>query len=592
MREKEKRTWYHTLEEFSEELNMLLEKAMPDIRDHLNTFILEPICDSERENLNINITFGKKKNKKNSKKSLLLSNEYINESTLKKMLDNDDIYTNLSNNIGEFLEKLEQARDIEKLKNLIEEHYKNPKELLSIAHETFFSIYQSFNEISDLAKLQRQGMNKEQLKQTYINETIAKERKILIGYFTTSYEFENFNYYEVVEQIQKYKICILLKKIKPLFQTLLEQFYDEKQMFLFSQIALVDEQNVIFGVSINETYCQNHWEVFSQDNAYLPDDFKSFILQIINITLEKWSENIQHELDNTTSKYIMNYSATLQLAVRDITEGRGLPSYLYFNLLSSMPYESSSCCGQIAFLTKNQDINGLKIIKFDRQILFSHDNMRYIRKLLEISDGKYYLVCSDKNIIGIAEIMDTKKLHILKFDGFMKWTLEYNDTQLVSYDKECIFYKTDTFKKQIENMSQSTKLQDLIRVLCEQKHGTMVIVFKDTSAAQSETERLSSCQRGIQLEIPYDLSTDNKVALRLSSIDGALIIDEKCMCYGIGMIVDGEASVKGNQSRGSRYNSAKNYVYSMADKGYRCVGCVISEDGTLDIINKVINLQN
>ncbi|WP_024833174.1 hypothetical protein [Ruminiclostridium josui] len=595
MREKEKRTWYHTLEEFSEELDMLLEKAMPDIREHLNTFILEPICDSQRENLNINITFGNKKSKNNSKELLLLSDEYINEFTLKRMLENDDINTNLSKNIQEFLEKLEQARDIEKLKNLIEEQYKNPKELLSIVHETFFSIYQSFSEISDFAKLQRQGMNKEQLKQTYIDETIAKERKILISYFTTGYEFENFNYYEVVEQIQNQKICILLKKIKPLFQTLLEQFYDEKQMFLFSKIALVDEQVVILGVSINESYCQNHREVFSQDNAYLPDDYESFILQIVNITLEKWIENIQHELDNTTSKYIMNYSATLQLAARDITEGRGLPSYLYFNLLSSMPYESSSCCGQIAFLTKNQDIqdiNGLKIIEFHRKILFSHDNMRYIRKLLEISGGKYYLVCSDKDIIGIAEIIDTKKLHILKFDGFMKWTLEYNDTQLVSYDKECIFYKTDTFKKQIKNMSQSTKLQDLIRVLCEQKHGTMVIVFKDTRVAQSETERLSSCQRGIQLEIPYDLSTDNKVALRLSSIDGALIIDEKCMCYGIGMIVDGEASVKGNPSRGSRYNSAKNYVYSMAVKGYSCVGCVISEDGTLDIINKVMDLQN
>ena len=47
---------------------MLLEIAMPNIRGHLDTFIIELICDSTREKLDINVIFQKVKNIKKRKK--------------------------------------------------------------------------------------------------------------------------------------------------------------------------------------------------------------------------------------------------------------------------------------------------------------------------------------------------------------------------------------------------------------------------------------------------------------------------------------------------------------------------------------------
>lgn len=565
------------LNKYSSEIELLLEKALPSISGHFNTFIIKAICNSTREKLDLTI-FQKDKHKSNIKSTTLISDVYFDEPTIKNLLNSIDSFKERK---MEFNEKLEQARDIEKLKKAAIKGA--PAYLLSGAHETFFSIYQSTNELYYFKELKDSGMSREELKQIYINNTIAKERNAFIAYFTTGYDIDYSQYEGIVEdRIQSFSINININKIKPLLQILLKQFYTRKQVFLFSEAVEVDGDNIILGISIDETFYNTHRDVFHQENDYLPDSYMSFILQIINVTLEKWITNLQHNLFYTTSEYIMNNNATLQLAARDVTEGRGLPSYSYFNLLSSMSYESSPCYGKIAFL--QEKTNYLSSIRFDSPIQFSDDNMRYIRKLLEIAIGEYYLLCLQDNIIGIAKIRDHEKMHIIKFDGFMKWTLEYNKTQLVSYNKEQFFFNIDTYKRQIENIVQSNKVKSLLRKLCEQRHGTMIIVFKSTYDAQKETKRLSSFQRGIQLKFPYDLSTDNEVALMLSSIDGALIIDEKCMCYGIGMIVDGKACTRGNPSRGSRYNSANNYVESMINEKHYCTGYVISEDGTLDII--------
>ena len=68
----------------------------------------------------------------------------------------------------------------------------------------------------------------------------------------------------------------------------------------------------------------------------------------------------------------------------------------------------------------------------------------------------------------------------------------------------------------------------------------------------------------------------------VTSIDGAVLLDLECTCYGVGVILDGEAKSKGNLSRGARYNSALTFLDGK--KGYMAV--VVSEDRTIDIIVK------
>lgn len=345
-------------------------------------------------------------------------------------------------------------------------------------------------------------------------------------------------------------------------------------------------------IAIDDQLYRENIEIGSFTNPYLsPDDYNSFIAQVIEIELAKWKEKFELNVHSfATIDYIMSENAILQLAARDITEGRGLPSHLLFNVLSSMPYEGSPCFGQIAFVLKNSDIdiNKINTIEFAEAIDFSDDNLRYIRKLLEITGEGFYLLSVDNLITGICEISNTKDMHILKFNGSMSWTLYYGDKQMVTYEKERLFYKTNSNKAKLKEKKFSPKLEELILKLCEQKHGTAIIIFDKPISAENETERLAAFNRGIKLSHPYDLSDNKDHALNFSTIDGAIIIDKMCICYGIGMILDGEASIRGDRSRGARFNSIRNYTNGWMKKTTDiekdgCIGVVISEDGMVDI---------
>lgn len=71
----------------------------------------------------------------------------------------------------------------------------------------------------------------------------------------------------------------------------------------------------------------------------------------------------------------------------------------------------------------------------------------------------------------------------------------------------------------------------------------------------------------------------------MTSIDGAILLDLQCNCWGIGIILDGNAIVYGNNSRGARYNSVHNYVANKKTDGKICIGIIISEDGMVNIVS-------
>ena len=106
----------------------------------------------------------------------------------------------------------------------------------------------------------------------------------------------------------------------------------------------------------------------------------------------------------------------------------------------------------------------------------------------------------------------------------------------------------------------------------EQKHGALLIVSDD---AKIEAEILcNKFGRGTLIN-EVDFSKERNLALLdgIAAVDGAVLVDFSGICYGFGVILDGDAKVKGDVSRGARYNSARNYV---AGKN-RCA-VVVSED--------------
>ena len=69
----------------------------------------------------------------------------------------------------------------------------------------------------------------------------------------------------------------------------------------------------------------------------------------------------------------------------------------------------------------------------------------------------------------------------------------------------------------------------------------------------------------------------------MTAIDGAVLLGPDGVCHAIGVILDGLAGDRGDPERGARFNSAVRYVDSRQEV---CLAIVVSEDKTLDVIEK------
>ena len=73
----------------------------------------------------------------------------------------------------------------------------------------------------------------------------------------------------------------------------------------------------------------------------------------------------------------------------------------------------------------------------------------------------------------------------------------------------------------------------------------------------------------------------DEMVRRVTSIDGAVLLDDEGRCHAVGVILDGRATPDGRPSRGSRYNSALRYVTGAEGP---TLAVVISEDGRVDLL--------
>lgn len=71
--------------------------------------------------------------------------------------------------------------------------------------------------------------------------------------------------------------------------------------------------------------------------------------------------------------------------------------------------------------------------------------------------------------------------------------------------------------------------------------------------------RLCGYERGIGIK-QINLFNNLDLIDNITCIDGAIIMDQNCICCGIGMILYGKAIIPRNPARGARYNSAVNYA--------------------------------
>lgn len=226
-------------------------------------------------------------------------------------------------------------------------------------------------------------------------------------------------------------------------------------------------------------------------------------------------------------------------------------------------------------------------IKFDSKIDFEIRNIRYIRKILEISNSQLpLLITYDNKIIGLTTCTMTYecKINIL---GALRWDLVWNNQKICF--KDGIFkipsskHSTIDFPKKLMISNESLgKMQCIIQQAAKQIHGTLIIVGHKRDIVM-EVKRLCKYNRGMEIS-PINLFENQEIIINLTAIDGAIMIDTDCICYAIGVILDGESVTKGTPSRGARYNSAINYIKSKNIKGQIYDAIIISEDRTIDVI--------
>ena len=261
-----------------------------------------------------------------------------------------------------------------------------------------------------------------------------------------------------------------------------------------------------------------------------------------------------------------------------------------FDKISVLRYEGSDAMGKI-LLAKQGHTN--IVFKLRLSKLIPLNDSRKVRKFLELSDPNSYVVSDGKHILGLGMVHGDynpkqKSLYLINFKGHYKWELLHDGNPLLSVchglpkirvegiDRNYFTAMVSQVFKDLDT-SKTDRLWDITLSATQQKAGTMLVI---SDHAKSEAKRLD----GQCFKVEPLVLTEEMVS-QITSIDGAVLLDQDCVCHAIGVILDGIVSGKqGDASRGARYNSAIRYSGTNHRRHLMLI-VIISEDGMIDLIS-------
>ena len=299
---------------------------------------------------------------------------------------------------------------------------------------------------------------------------------------------------------------------------------------------------------------------------------------------EKLSDTLGKNKDETILAAGKDFMYTPAFPGRNFEGLHGL--FQVVNTISSIKYEGEDCEGKILFCRKNHEDIKVEIL-FKSPV--SLNNSKGARKLLEMSSGENALLSDSANIYGLGKVLDSYKeskedIFVVRFKKHFVWEVEHfgHAMMLVDYGEPRLPKQTFDIEKYVNIIKRVfiditedniKVLTNVINAAIHQKHGTTIVISRD---AINEAVRLGNQSTNIEPKLVND-----DLVRQVTSIDGAVLINEKAVCFAIGVILDGMASKNGTSSRGARYNSAIRYVESV---NCACVIVVVSVDGGVDII--------
>lgn len=271
-----------------------------------------------------------------------------------------------------------------------------------------------------------------------------------------------------------------------------------------------------------------------------------------------------------------------------------------FNILTELSfqtYEKNNSEGLIYFTNDIQNADfQFKFENYEDLNFFSLSNLKLIRKLLELTSVKKGIgIVTDTNrIYGIGSIKEGQLNYSVTFTEDHKWVLSKNEDELLSIRDNSLMIGNNRlslgeFKEYVGerfptlNVDESDIPSDMlgiIKSLIKQQKGTILVVMKDAKKYVERYRDLSLLIEPVKL--------DEKNVEKLSSIDGAIIMDENCICYGFGVVLDGIDTGSGNRARGSRYNSSERfYNYCKNENTDELFVFILSDDGNYNFFPEI-----
>lgn len=267
-----------------------------------------------------------------------------------------------------------------------------------------------------------------------------------------------------------------------------------------------------------------------------------------------------------------------------LTNAYGLCSAM--TAIAGRNYESEHAYGKFV-LCQTEEIDFPAFLKFETPVSLKQHGR--IRKLLELTRGDFSLILADIGVVGLARSSDDRRPDMQKFEidilGHHYWRVVRHGITLCEFwygtpriprPKVDFTQFADLCERLLPDDSDVSELWDVIEAAVKQRHGTTLVI---SAKAAEEVRRLAAQSTNI---IPTKLIASMTSAL--SSIDGAIVIDQNAVCHGFGTILDGMAAKGGDPGRGARYNSAIRYL---AAHGGGCIVVIVSEDGDVTLLPKL-----
>lgn len=418
------------------------------------------------------------------------------------------------------------------------------------------------------------------------------------------------------ENKPQYVLYVYGKKkaeMKKVIKKAIDKFIDNRQYAFNKEYGQLRESfSGTIRCELNETLKESEfWCSEAEETVTLMDAHKVYTIYVIKFDRSKLNNEISFDgnrhpyIEGVRNQWEWNYNSIEKKICYNELFRRASKGVLFlyqyqedFNALSAMKYENEINKGSLISLemyrddvfeekAKNYDIK----LKLSVPIGLVGENYKKLRKLLEITKGEseLSLLMNDQaEVFAIGKMKEQPGCNYYKvrFINFLEWKFYINDKEYLTYSNMLPLFpeKTQGIRNEdiellLDTFGESNleNLKGIIESATKQQHGTMVVF---TENAEEEVKRLGTS--GI-LITPTLVSEELVEAA--TSIDGALVCDEKGMCYAIGIILDGAAITAADSSRGARYNSALRYIEKRKGQKKKTFIVVVSEDKYVNCIS-------